>query len=125
MTPTPLSNPQWRDPLGDSLMASTLTFVHSREFRGWACSKCDWRFRVDRNLLFPDRTEEVVTAFDRHRCGERAKFDECVRATVENGGSPPNKTSVIADWVVPLMVWIGMIGIFASLVVAALSTATG
>jgi len=32
-----------------------------------------------------------------------------------------NKTSVIAEWVVPLLLWIGFMGIFVSLVVAALS----
>ena len=36
-----------------------------------------------------------------------------------------NKTSAIADWVLPLLLWIAMMGIFVALVVAALSTATG
>ena len=36
-----------------------------------------------------------------------------------------NKTSAIADRVLPLLLWIAMMGIFVSLVVAALSTATG
>ena len=125
MTPTPLSNSQWRDPLGDPSMATSLTYVHSREFRGWACNKCDWRFPVSRNLVSTDRAEDVVTLFDEHHCSDRAKFDEFVRTTVKNGGCPVDKASVIADWVVPLMLWIAMIGIFASLVVAALSTAVG
>jgi hypothetical protein len=86
MTPTPLSNPRGRDPLGDSSMAITLAFVCSREFTGWTCNKCDWRFPVDPNLVFTDaRAEEVVALFDEHRCGDRARFDGRVRATVERG----------------------------------------
>jgi len=74
MTSTPLSNPG-RDPLGDSSTATTLAFVCSREFTGWVCNKCDWRFPVDPNLVFTDaRAEEVVTAFDEHRCGDRARL---------------------------------------------------
>ena len=125
MTPTPLSNPRGRDPLGDPSMATTLTFVRSREFRGWACSNCDWRFPVNRNLVFPDRAEEVVTLFNEHRCGDRARLERRVRVTVENGGGPLSKTSAIAEWVLPLLQWIAMMGIFVSLLVAALSTATG
>ena len=86
MIPTPLSNPRGRDPLGDSSMATTLAFVYSSEFRGWACSKCDWRFPVS-NLAFTDaHPEEVVTLFDEHRCGDRARLDGRVHATVEKGG---------------------------------------
>jgi hypothetical protein len=36
-----------------------------------------------------------------------------------------NKTSAIADWALPLLLWIAVVGIFVSLVVAALSNANG
>ena len=36
-----------------------------------------------------------------------------------------NKTSAIAEWALPLVLWIVVAGIFVSLVVAALSSATG
>ena len=40
-------------------------------------------------------------------------------------GGPMNKTGAIADWVLPLLLWIALVGILVSLVVAAISTATG
>ena len=126
MTPTPLSNPPGHDLSGDSAQAITLTFVYSREFRGWACSKCDWRFPVSPTLVFTDaRAERVVTLFDEHRCGDRARFDGRVHAAVGRSEVPMNKKSAIVEWVLPLLLWIAAAGIFVSLVVAALSTATG
>ena len=105
-------------------MATTLAFVYSKEFTGWVCNQCDWRFPVDPNLVFTDaRAEEVVTGFDEHRCGDRARFDGRVRTT--SIGNPMNKTGAIAEWVLPLLLWIAFMGILVSLVVAALSTATG
>ena len=86
MTPTPPLNPQGRDPLGDSSMATTLAFVYSFEFRGWACNKCEWRFPVSNLALTDAHAEEVVTLFDEHRCGDRARLDGRVHATVEKGG---------------------------------------
>ena len=81
MGPTPLLNPG-RDPTGDSSMATALAFVCSKEFTGWKCNKCDWRFPVDPNLVFTDaRAEEVVTAFDEHRCGDRARLPHATRDT--------------------------------------------
>jgi len=63
-------------------MEITLAFVCSREFTGWACSKCDWQFPVNPNLVFTDaRAEEVVTAFDEHRCGDRASYRHAARDT--------------------------------------------
>jgi hypothetical protein len=60
-------------------MATTLAFVYSSEFRGWACNKCDWRFPVS-NLAFTDaHAEEVVAAFGEHRCGDRARLPPCRR----------------------------------------------
>ena len=125
MTGTPLSNPRGRDPLGDSSMATTLAFVFSREFRGWACNNCDWRFPMDDpNLVFTDaRADEVMILFDEHRCGDLAKLDGRVHAP-SSWVSPMNKTNAIAEWVLPLLLWIAVMGIFVSLVVAAISSAT-
>ena len=37
--------------------------------------------------------------------------------------SNPSKTSATAEWLLPLLLWLVVMGIFVSLVVAALSTA--
>jgi len=126
MPGAPLSNLRGRDPLGDPSMANRLAFVCSTEFTGWACNKCDWRFPVNPSLVFTDAgAEEVVTAFDEHRCGDRATFDGRVCATVQRGEVSMNKTSAIAEWLLPLLLWVAVAGIFVSLVIAALSSATG
>jgi len=36
-----------------------------------------------------------------------------------------NKTNAISDWVLPLLLWVVVMGIFVSLVIAALSSASG
>jgi hypothetical protein len=63
--------------------------------------------------------------FDEHRGGDRARFDGRARATLETGRGPMNKTSAIAEWVLPLLLWIAVVGIFVSLVIAAISSASG
>ena len=124
MTPTPLSNSRAYGLLRDYSPATRLTFVSSREFRGWACNNCDWRFPIHPNLAFTDaRADEVMILFDEHRCGDLAKLDGRVHAP-SRWVSPMNKTSAIAEWVLPLLLWIAVMGIFVSLVVAAISSAT-
>jgi len=101
-------------------MATTLTYVYSREFRGWACSKCDWRFPAN---LTDASAQNVVTLFDGHRCGDRSHSEG--EYPQPSQGRPMSKTSALAEWVLPLGLWIVMMAIFASLVIAALSTASG
>ena len=126
MARTPLSDPPGQELLGKSSRLEKLTFIYSREFRGWACNNCEWRFAVDPNQVFTDaRAEEVVTLFDGHRCGKRARAGARAHAAVERCEVPMSKTSATAEWVLPMLLWIAMVGIFVSLVVAALSSATG
>ena len=54
-----------------------------------------------------------------------SEFDGEVRATFKPGRSPMNKTNAISDWVLPLLLWVVVMGIFVSLVIAALSSASG
>lgn len=126
MAGTPLSDPLRQEVWGNFSRAKKLTFIYSREFRGWACNNCAWRSPVDPNQVFTDaRAEELVTLFDGHRCGERARVGACVHAAVERCEVPMSKTSATAEWVLPMLLWIAMVGIFVSLVAAALSSATG
>lgn len=55
--------------------------------------------------------------------GTAVATDRRAHAAVERSEIPMNKTSAIAEWVLPLLLWIAVMGIFVSLVVAALSTA--
>lgn len=96
MTLTPLSNPQGAEPLGEFFAGD-----HTR-----------------------------LRVFERiHRLGMQPvtdrEFDGRVRATFDRREGPMSKTSAIAEWALPLLLWIVVMGVFVSLVVAALSTATG
>jgi len=125
MTRTPLSDPEQQELLQDSSRAEKLSFVYSREFRGWTCTKCDWRFAVNPDRVPTGaRAEEVGVLFDGHRCGERVKADAGVHAAVKRCEVSMSKRSATAEWVLPMLLWIAMVGIFVSLVVAALSSAT-
>ena len=125
MTRTPLSDPPQQELLRDSSRAERLTFVYSKEFRGWACIQCGWRFPVNPDQVQTDAlAEQVGVLFDGHRCGQRARAGARVHAAVERCEVPMSKTSATAEWVLPMLLWIAMVGIFVSLVVAALSSAT-
>jgi hypothetical protein len=104
-------------------MAARLAFVYSREFRGWMCNQCDWRFPVDPKLVFTDaQAEEVVGVFDQHRCSGCGRVDAAANNSRDRE-VPMDKKSNIADWVVPLVVWLAALGFFVSLLVALLKPA--